>query len=263
MLLPHMRLRRLWLERCWRGYPLYDPPHKREERVLSKAEAAENFEYFMSVRRQRHDYFIKWMDRHFGIDLTPDEKGIRALNRWGNKYGGMLLSVEALGPASPYFTYSAQWTEENTGNNIVFDMGIALGEAAIAKCPDLRWDFDPLSSILPRIARRLKREPGTSFQRPMLTGFNNPACNPMPLHGVYLFVCQMARNTTTLAGLSRHHDQPRGIRNLVRDELLNEFNGILASYRGSDPYKLWGEMEPKEYLKLVDADLEERGGDDE
>lgn len=42
--LPQAYLRRLWLRRALRDYPLYDPPHKVEERLLSKAKAKENFD---------------------------------------------------------------------------------------------------------------------------------------------------------------------------------------------------------------------------
>lgn len=231
MLLPHMRLRKLWLERCWHDYPLYDPPHKREERLLPKNEAAQNFDYFMRVRRERDAYFRDWLRRYFGTMLTSDEKGMRQLNRWGNKYAGLLLPLASAGqPTYAYFTYSPPWTGENTGNNVLFDMGIALGETIIANCPNLRWDIDPISAILPRTAKDRKREVGTSFQRPMLAGFDNPAYCPMPLHDVYSFARQMAENMTTVKGVISHYDRPREIRNLVRDELLNKFKGILRNY---------------------------------
>jgi hypothetical protein len=46
---------------------------------------------------------------------------------------------------------------------VLFDIGIALSEFIIANCPKLRWDFDPISTVLPRRARQLKREPRSSF----------------------------------------------------------------------------------------------------
>ena len=39
MLLPHMWLRKFYLRRALRDYPLYDPPHKVEEYLLSREQA--------------------------------------------------------------------------------------------------------------------------------------------------------------------------------------------------------------------------------
>jgi hypothetical protein len=47
---PQVKLRRFRLERALREYPLYDPPHKVEERLLASEKAAENFDYFMRMR---------------------------------------------------------------------------------------------------------------------------------------------------------------------------------------------------------------------
>src|ERR1700730_18045000 len=84
MLLPQMWLRKSWLRRALRDYPLYDPPHKVEEYLLSREQAFENFDYFMRVRQQRAAYFQRWLRRYFRVAITPDENGVKALNRWGN-----------------------------------------------------------------------------------------------------------------------------------------------------------------------------------
>jgi hypothetical protein len=111
MLLPHVRLRNRRLRRALRGYPLYDPPHKVEERLLAREKAVDNFDYFMRVRQQRVDYFREWLRRHFGVTVTLDEKGVRALSRWGNKYAGLLLDQRPGGdPTDSYFTYDPPWT---------------------------------------------------------------------------------------------------------------------------------------------------------
>src|SRR4051812_32360629 len=187
-MLPQMWLRRIWLWRVMKDYPLYDPPHKLEERLLSKAQAAENFDYFMRVRMHRMAYFRDWLRRYFRVRLTPDTKGVKALNRWGNKYAGLLLEAKPNGnPTDTYFTYKPSWTGENAGCNVLFDMGITLGEFVIANCPRTRWDFDPISAVLPRTAKMLKRESGMSFQRPALTGYENPEASWSPLHQLHTF----------------------------------------------------------------------------
>jgi hypothetical protein len=203
MLLPQTHLRRLWLRRPLRDYPQYDPPHKVEERLLSSEKAAENFDYFMRVRQQRLAYLQSWLLGHFGVRVTLDEKGMRALNRWGNKYAGLfIVKPPEVHRTGSYFNYDPPWTGDNTGYNVLFDMGIALGEAIIANCPKLRWDMDPISASLPRETKRLKGTPGMSFQRPMLTGYDNPVFGKTPLHSVYLFAALMMRNLITFGGIN-------------------------------------------------------------
>ena len=65
MILPQVRLRKLRLERALREYPLYDPPHKVDERLLPREKAAENFDYFMRMRLDRVRYFCGWLKRYF------------------------------------------------------------------------------------------------------------------------------------------------------------------------------------------------------
>ncbi|MBR8173745.1 hypothetical protein KDX27_39330 [Burkholderia cenocepacia] len=106
MLLPQMWLRKQWLRRALRDYPIYDPPHKVEERLLSKEQVHENFDYFMSVRLQRLEHFRGWLHHYFGVDLSLDRPGVRRLNRWANKYAGLLLATDSDGNSmSTYFDY--------------------------------------------------------------------------------------------------------------------------------------------------------------
>ena len=53
MLLPQAWMRKRSLERALRGYPLYDPPHKVEERLLAGEGRWRKLNYFMRVREQR------------------------------------------------------------------------------------------------------------------------------------------------------------------------------------------------------------------
>jgi hypothetical protein len=254
MLLPQAWLRTLWLQRALREYPLYNPPHKVEERLLSKEKAIENFDYFMRLRQQRLAYFRGWLRRNFGVTVALDEKGVRALNRWGNKYAGLLLINGPDGnPTDTYFTYDPPWTGENAGHNVLLDMGIALGEAMIASCPKLRWHVDPISEILPRTAKLLKGEAGMSFQRPKLTGFDDPVGTASPLHQVFGFAHQMSINMTTFDGFDRYCSCPRFDRRNIRGQLVNGFNAVLRDYPAGDPYELRKQMSPEDYLNFVDA----------
>jgi hypothetical protein len=247
-----MWLRRFWLQRALRDYPVYDPPHKREERLLTKELARENFDYFMEVRQQRAEYFRDWLRRFFRVILTPDAKGIEALSRWGNKYVGLLLDTDSAGnPTDSYFTYSPSWTGNNAGCNVVFDMGITFGEFIILNCPKLYWDVDPTSSILPRTTKARKRSPGMSFQRPVLTGSENPTWIGSPLHDVHGFAHQMIY-LANYPDACRYYRSHKEDRRLVRDELLNNFNSTLNYYPDFDPYQLRHSMSKSAYQNLVD-----------
>jgi len=263
MILPHQWLRKWRLRRALRGYPLYDPPHKVEEYLLSQEKAVENFDYFMRVRQQRTAHFQQWLRRYFRVAITPDEKGVKALNRWGNKYAGFLLVT---GPSanvrSSYFTYDPPWTGNNAGYNVLFDMGITLGDIMIAQCPKLHWVVDPVSAVLPRTAKMLKRSPGMSFQRPALTGFNDPVNSASPLHSVWGFAHQMSRYTTTLAGLQRYLSDPRPLRRFIRDEMLNGFNAVIRGYRGREPNEFRDTMSREDYIAFVD-EMESKDGEEE
>ena len=254
---------RLEVERALHDYPLYDPPHKIEERRLPKDKAAENFDYFMRMRMKRVAQFREWLQQHFTVTVTLDEEGVRALGRWGNDYAGWLLVRGAEGhPQSSdtyyraYYAYDPPWTGENSGMNVLFDIGITLGEAIIANCAKLHWDFDPISEILPRTARMLKRTPGLGFQRPMLTGFDNPAFESIPLEVAFYFALDMMK-LTTVEGIEKFESQPRGFRRLNLEQLVRVFKDTLRNYPEGDPYKLRAQMGQQEFLRFVDAEAEE------
>src|SRR6516164_8652607 len=123
------------------------------------------------------------------------------------------------------------WTGRNAGYNALFDMGIALGEIIIACRPKLRWDVDPISAILPRTAKMLKRSRGMSFQRPELTGFDDPTRTASPLHEVYMFAHQMSLYNITRKGALKLRSFPRGISKGIVDASLvlqrHKFQGEL------------------------------------
>jgi hypothetical protein len=145
----------------------------------------------------------------FGVQVSLDEKGMRALGRWGNKYAGLLLAKGGDGhPANSYFTYDPSWTGENAGCNVLFDMGITFGEAILAKCPKLRWALDPISAILPKKGKLLKETSGMSFQRPLVHGFENPAYRVVPLQKVYEFAFDMMDYMTSVEGIRRFRQLP-------------------------------------------------------
>jgi hypothetical protein len=224
---------------------------------LSEKLAADNFAYFMHVRLDRMAYFRDWLRRYFLVTLTPDTKGVRELNRWGNKYAGLLLNVGPTGhPTHAYFTYKPAWTGDEAGCNVLFDMGIMLGEFLIANRPKLHWDLEPTSAILPRTAKMLKRSPGMSFQRPKLSGFDNPVWSWPALHYVHGFARQMTR-LTTFEGVRRFHRLGKADRRRVQGALLGKFEHALSYDFATDPNGLQLEMPLADYVKFVDMESEQ------
>ena len=238
MLLPQMWLRKRKLETLLKDYPLYDPPHKVEERVLPKEQAQQNFEYFMDVREQRAVYFTKSLKNQFDIEIAATPRGVEALDLWMFQYGGLLLPNEMVEVS--YFTYDPPWRGTAVGCNALFDTGIVFGEFLIANCPKLRWEMDPISALRPNAARVLKRELGSGFQRPELTGFQNPHWRACPLHELWTFAHQLAA-ITTISGLWNYRSAvgDRNTENL-RHCLALIFTTKIREYQAGDPTKLYG-----------------------
>jgi hypothetical protein len=197
--------------------------------------------------------FQTWLSRNFLVTISPDEMGVRALNEWGNRFAGLLLTTGAdERVAKSYFTYDPPWTGPGAVYNVLFDMGITLGEIMIANCPKLHWEIDPVSAILPRTSATLKKTEGTSFQRPRITGFEDAVATVGPLHNVHGFARQMRLYTTTWSGRQRYWGCPHVVRQNIRYELLNIFAAVRRDY--DTPYvdPLRGQMTRQDYLTLVD-----------
>jgi len=102
-----------------------------------------------------------------------------------------------------------------------------------------------------------------SFQRPMLTRFDDPLYRGMPLHQVYGFADQMMLYMTTFRGINRFNAIPRNDHCLIRNGLLNNFE-IAMKYRpGDDPCNLRQHVAPEHYLDFMDKLMAEEGNGDE
>ena len=102
----------------------------------------------------------------------------------------------------------------------------------------------------------LKRTPGLGFQRPMLTGFDNPAFESIPLEVAFYFALDMMK-LTTVEGIEKFDDQPRGFSRLNLEQLIRIFKDTLQNYPEGDPYKMRDEMGLQKFLSFVDAEVEE------
>lgn len=198
------KIRQGKLERALETYSIYDPPHRKEERLLPVEQARENFDYFMAHKDARLAGFLAWFERHFALRLTLDEAGLRALEKWGKKYAVILISsIDPLLDDYCYFDYGSPWDGRYKCLNVIFDTGIFLGEALIARCPMLRWEMDPISAVLPRTARLMKHDRGSGYRRPTLACDSNPAWNSTPSNKSCIYFRQMyfrtKKNTDVIA----------------------------------------------------------------
>jgi hypothetical protein len=200
MLLPKYWLRQQKLGRSLSGYPLYNPPHKAEERILEKEKAVENFQYFLSVRQSRIEFLYNWIRREFGIKLDPGEGNIDELLDWAERYVPVLVPSTNLNQSCDvYYCYSRAWEGEYAGLNAFVDLGALLGELIIRRHPHLSWQMEWSLSDYPsaeqmldesamtmlrareRDIRHAKREKWAGYRRPIIAS----PTDPIPYHPVY------------------------------------------------------------------------------
>jgi hypothetical protein len=141
---PLAMLRELRVKRAIRDYPLYDPPHKVEERLLSREQALENFEYFMRHKEERVAYFHNWIAEWFGYPV--DTVNLSSLIEWTPKYAALLMprktENEWLEGKEAYYTYKDDWCGDLRTMNAVFDFGTAYAEYILTRHPTSYWGFE-------------------------------------------------------------------------------------------------------------------------
>jgi hypothetical protein len=110
---------------------------------LSRNKAKENFDYFLQQRALRLQCLRSFLKK-FEIDATTDDSGLAAVSRWFDLYGGLLLHFRPRDTSSlnAFVSYAPPWTGEHLGINVVWDIGIYLGECIIARRRSAYWDLD-------------------------------------------------------------------------------------------------------------------------
>lgn len=168
------------VERAFKTYPFYNPPHKYAESRMSKRQASENFDYFMDTRASRVHLLQLFFVRHFGswrINLGAPDVAPK-IDHWFNQFGAFLVDDAPSELAQSFISYAPLWTGRLAGLNAVWDLGTALGELAIQQNPKLHW-------AMGRSIRGEPRADSYHFQRPVLMGFPNPDLGPDIITFVY------------------------------------------------------------------------------
>ncbi len=164
MLLPQYWLRRERLKRALVNYPMYDPPHKVEDRVLPREKALENFQYFLDVRQERVRFFINWLVSKFGVEASLKQKGIKHTIEWAENYIGILMPLDTWKTSEVFIGYAKPWTGRYAGANALFDLGATLGEAIIHQRPCLTWQMEWSFSDYPDIERQSSEKRSQFFE---------------------------------------------------------------------------------------------------
>jgi hypothetical protein len=98
--------------------------------------------------------------------------------------------------------------------------------------------MDPISAVRPNEARALKRDFGSSFWRPQLTGFENPNWGVDPLHEFWMLARKLAE-IKTFSGMWNYRNSV-GVRNTehLRHWLEQTFTTKIREYEAGDPTTL-------------------------
>jgi hypothetical protein len=175
------------MQRALKDYPLYDPPHKKDESCLPRAKAEENFEYFTRVLEQRVA-ILRGFLAGFGVDLDFSERALRDLNDWFFTYGGFMIH-ELIGTSMDQFMdYDPPWTKEWAGYNTVFDVAIFLGEYARRHNSLTYWMMGPGTNGCPNRG-------SWNFHRPVLVNFPKDDQANTPFQFIYDYSCCMRQNS--------------------------------------------------------------------
>jgi hypothetical protein len=143
-------------------YPLYEPPHRQgpnnprhtrgqgEEsyrRFIQEhnARSKENFAHFMTHREARLTALASFF-RKFAMIIGVDDRGLSAVSAWCPGNCGALVPNLADNATRQAFFQLAPWTEQWRGLNVIFDLGIFLGECVLIRNRKLYWTFFPGSS---------------------------------------------------------------------------------------------------------------------
>jgi hypothetical protein len=117
------------------GHPIYRAPHAFNEVAPGSLELADNVAHFLGQRSDRVAH-ARFFLTAFDVDLRNG----RSIETWLDVYGPLLLVPNA--DADSGASLSQTWPGATGGLNVVLDLAVALGEAAIARDAQWRWEAD-------------------------------------------------------------------------------------------------------------------------
>ena len=127
------------LQAALADYPLYEPPYRDGFPDPSREGGEANFKHLLDIRTERLSALASLLDR-FGVRLSLDDTGLKAVSSWIAEYGGLLIdNFRDERTMEIFYHLSEPWTGRCRGLNVIFDLGIFLAEAMIARKTKMRW----------------------------------------------------------------------------------------------------------------------------
>jgi hypothetical protein len=127
--------RRVW--RTLHNYPVYSPPFRDAEAVLSKSEIAANFKYFLEQKERRVGYLTTYLSQ-FSLALRLEREGLFAVDDWLRRFSGYL--VPRRDALYAFVEHEPEWNCGYLGLNVINDVAIFAGDYIISKNKNVRWD---------------------------------------------------------------------------------------------------------------------------
>jgi len=138
-------------------YPVYEPPHRQGPNLLSQpvgqnmdeyhrslpefvARGEENLSHLRAHSRERVSALRAFLSK-FDVKVYVGDAGVSAVSAWCPGNCGALVANMRDRATRQAFFYLAPWTGELRGLNVVFDLGVFLGECMIARSPKLHWKY--------------------------------------------------------------------------------------------------------------------------
>ncbi len=178
----HTIKRRQLLSDAFADYPLYQPPYRQgpsfprrtpkqteedhKRLLLEFAERGrENFQYFLDQRTARLIALRTFLSK-LGVNADLDDVGLAAVSAWfpGN-LSALVANLRDEGVTQAFYQMNTTWTESLRGLNVLFDLGVFLGECLTVRQPKFRWEYHPGLS-----------DDGASYHTGyVITGFEKPS----------------------------------------------------------------------------------------
>jgi hypothetical protein len=140
-------------------YPLYQPPHPQGPFLRRRQDQAEedfarysqeytarseqNFSFFMEQRPTRLAALQACLSK-FGVSASLDDAGLVSLSTWfADNDFALVPNLRDQTVVQAFYQMQTPWLEGLRGLNVIFDLGIFLGESLIQKQPRLHWRYIP------------------------------------------------------------------------------------------------------------------------
>ena len=122
-----------------RAYPPYIPPIWDPGKPF--ADSVAEYQAFFFANKDLRIEALRAFVAKFGVALTVDEDGLRAISAWCPAYADLLVDgLESDAVTFAYQDFEPSWTGPLLGLNPIFDLGIYFGECILSHNPKLKWE---------------------------------------------------------------------------------------------------------------------------